>query len=236
MRTEIIKEDDQIIVVYKPAGIAVETASIRQTDVVSELRNYLAAKGESNSYVGIVHRLDQPVEGLLVFAKTPFAAAELSKQISQGKIQKEYLAAVFMEEGFIEGGSRGQLVDYLVKDSKNNSSKVAKKEEKGAKRASLSYEVLQTKDKIGLLKILLETGRHHQIRVQLSHAGMPLLGDLKYGSDGAKEFSRNQGVQDVALCACDLTFTHPKTKKSDRYSIQPKKEIFQKIFGDFSTH
>lgn len=236
MRTKIIKEDDHIIVVYKPAGIAVETTSIRQADVVSELRNYLAAKGESNPYLGVIHRLDQPVEGLLVFAKTPFAAAELSKQISQGRVQKEYLAAVFMEDGSMKQGSRGRLVDYLVKDSKNNSSKVAKKEEKGAKRASLSYEVLQTKDKIGLLQIRLETGRHHQIRVQLSHAGMPLLGDLKYGSDGAKKFSKDQGIGDVALCACDLTFTHPKTKKSDRYNIKPEKEIFQKMFEDFSTH
>ena len=236
MRTKIIKEDDQIIVVYKPAGIAVETASIRQTDVVSELKSYLATKGESNPYLGIVHRLDQPVEGLLVFAKTPFAAAELSKQISQGKVQKQYLAAVFLEDESIDEGSRGQLVDYLVKDFKNNCSRVSPKEEKGAKRASLSYEVLQTRDKIGLLRIRLETGRHHQIRVQLSHAGMPLLGDLKYGLDGAKEFSKDQGIQDVALCACDLTFIHPKTKKTDRYSIKPKKEIFQKMFGDFSTH
>lgn len=236
MRTKIIKEDDQIIVVYKPAGIAVETASIRQTDVVSELRNYLAAKGESNPYLGIVHRLDQPVEGLLVFAKTPFAAAELSKQISQGRVQKEYLAAVFLEDESINEGSSGQLVDYLIKDSKNNCSRVSAKEDKGAKRAALSYEVLQTTDGIGLLKIRLETGRHHQIRVQLSHAGMPLLGDLKYGSDGANAFSREQGVEDVALCACALTFIHPKTKKSDRYSIKPEKEIFQKMFGDFSTH
>lgn len=246
MKTKIIYEDKHILVVYKPAGIAVQAARSMEMDVVSELKNYL-----KSSYVGLVHRLDQPVEGILVFAKTSPAAAALSKQNAEGTMEKEYLAAV-LAAGEIQ--EKAVLMDYLLKDGKTNTSKVSEASVKNAKKAVLSYEVqkivlpeeIKTKcglqnsteteifskpetEKIALLKIRLETGRHHQIRVQLANANLPLLGDLKYGSEESKKLSSLLGIKDVALCARKLIFKHPKTGKTMEFGVSPEKEILQKL-------
>lgn len=232
MKTKIIYEDKHILVVYKPAGIAVQAAKSMEMDVVSELKNYL-----KSSYVGLVHRLDQPVEGILVFAKTSSAAAALSKQTAAGTMEKEYLAAVFVAEEIQE---KAVLTDYLLKDGKTNTSKVTEVSVKNSKKAVLSYEVKkivpleeilpepETK-RIALLKIQLKTGRHHQIRVQLANANLPLLGDLKYGSEESKKMSALLKVGDVALCAHKLIFKHPKTGKTMEFSVSPKKEILQNL-------
>lgn len=232
MKTKIIYEDKQILVVYKPAGIAVQAAKSMEMDVVSELKNYL-----KSSYVGLVHRLDQPVEGILVFAKTSSAAAALSKQTAAGTMEKEYLAAVLAAEEIQE---KAVLTDYLLKDGKTNTSKVAEASVKNAKKAVLSYEVKkivpleeilsepETK-RIALLRIQLKTGRHHQIRVQLANANLPLLGDLKYGSEESKKMSALLKVGNVALCAHKLIFKHPKTGKIMEFCVSPKKEILQNL-------
>lgn len=246
MKTKIIYEDKQILVVYKPAGIAVQATKSMEMDVVSELKNYLKA-----SYLGLVHRLDQPVEGILVFAKTSPAAAALSKQTTDGTMEKEYLAAAL---SCGEMKEKAVLTDYLLKDGKINTSKAVEASVKNSKKAVLSYEMqkiipaeeMKTKcglqslpetallaateaDKIALLKIQLETGRHHQIRIQLANTNMPLLGDLKYGSEESKKLSALLGIKDVALCAHRLVFKHPKTGKIMEFSVSPKKEILHNL-------
>jgi 23S rRNA pseudouridine1911/1915/1917 synthase len=255
MKTKILYEDKEIFVVYKPAGIATQTAGTMQMDVVSELKNYLMATGEKKQkepYLGVIHRLDQPVEGILVFAKTPQAAAALSRQVTDRTLKKEYLAAVLLherqtaKEAAKEAAGQQKktvLTDYLVKDSKTNTSKVVNASDKNAKKAVLSYEIIKTvqpdlsqpsgaldmADTVGILRIQLETGRHHQIRVQLANAGMSLLGDLKYACEKAQDVSRKLEVKDVALCADKLTFQHPRTGKRTEFSISPQKPVFQKL-------
>lgn len=225
MKTKIIYEDKHILVVYKPAGIAVQSAKPMEMDVVFELKNYL--KG---AYVGLVHRLDQPVEGILVFAKTPSAAAALSRQTKDGTMEKEYLAAVLAAEGMEERAEKVVLTDYLLKDGKTNTSRVVEASVKNAKKAVLSYEVQKSStEKIALLKIRLETGRHHQIRVQLANVNLPLLGDLKYGSEESRSLSDRLGIKEVALCACRLVFKHPKTGKNMEFCISPQKESLQNL-------
>lgn len=236
MKTEILFEDEDILVVYKPVGIATQAAGFMQADVFSELKNYLSmtSKERKEPYLGIIHRLDQPVEGVLVFAKNPTSAAALSKQIAQRMLKKEYLAAVYLSEEASYKEEKGKsitLTDYLLKDGKTNMSRVVSALEKDAKKAMLSYEILSVKEsadeKLALLSIQLETGRHHQIRVQCAHAGMPLLGDQKYGSKESQEYSQNQNVKDVALCAHKLTFKHPKTGKKIEFSAEPRKQAIQ---------
>lgn len=242
MKTRILFEDEELLVVYKPAGIATQAAGFMQADVVSELKNYFiknavrkgaASKEAKEPYLGLVHRLDQPVEGVLVFAKTSVAAAALSRQITEQTLKKEYLAAVYLPEEK-PGQNEIVLTDYLIKDGKTNVSRVASKGEKKAKKAVLSYyvqKVLETEDgeRIALLRIKLQTGRHHQIRVQLSNAGMPLLGDRKYGTETSQKISDRLGIKDVALCAESLVFKHPKTGKVCKFTVSPQKEILQNL-------
>lgn len=242
MKTEILFEDQEILVVYKPAGIATQAAGFMQADVVSELKNYLVLtnKQKKEPYLGLIHRLDQPVEGVLVFAKTPYAAANLSRQAADRTLKKEYIAAVLAEkdENHSDTEKKKQvktiLTDYMLKDGKTNTSKIVKSSEKNAKKAVLSYEVIKTakidREKyVALLKIYLETGRHHQIRVQLANANMPLLGDLKYGSEASKSISAELKIRDVALCAGKLIFKHPKTGKTLEFRISPKKDILNNL-------
>lgn len=225
----ILYEDNHILVCRKEAGIAVQTARIGQMDLESMLKNYLAenlneknqvrlqksgdtgkkgisaGKSDKNRsgfiqppYLAVIHRLDQPVRGVLVFAKTPFAAKELNKQITNHTMGKYYLAEV---EGVIRKET-DTLTDYLLKDAKTNTSRVVPKGTVGAKEAVLHYK---KKDDTHV-EIELVTGRHHQIRVQLSHAGMPLVGDGKYNPNGKK-------ADQLGLCAYRLSFRHPKTGK-----------------------
>ena len=225
MKTQILHEDKDILVCYKPAGIPTQTKQTMQMDVESELKNYLKGKP-----VYVVHRLDQPVEGILVFAKTKEAAASLSMQLSSDEMNKEYRAVVFgsMAE------KQGILVNYLKKEAKGNLSKVVKETDPEAKYAELSYEVIgekkmETEEEISLLKIRLKTGRHHQIRVQLAAANHPLLGDQKYADEKTLDFSRQNGIRNVALCAAKLHFIHPTTKEKMEFQIEPKGLAFRHV-------
>lgn len=237
MEPEIIFEDNHILVVYKPEGMAVETAKITEVDLMSYLKKYL---GKEQPYLSMIHRLDQPVEGLLVFAKTPFAAKELSRQVQNNLMKKTYLAAVSIGEpdSYVinqkvkdKKNQKKTLEDYLLKDGRTNTSKVVSKETKGAKKAVLHYELAEVnyQEGIAIAEIELVTGRHHQIRVQMSHAGMPLLGDVKYGNESSKEKSTLHQIKQTALCAYKLEFTHPKTGKTLSFSIEPKKKIFNQM-------
>ena len=233
MQKNIVFEDEHIIVAYKPAGIATQTARLGQQDMVSELKNYLARKpenkGKGEPYLGLVHRLDQPVAGILAFAKTKQAAASLSKQITEGTFHKYYYAIVY---GRLKN-ENGTLNDYLYKDGKTNMSLVVKKDFPEAKEARLFYQqkqtlmVLEAQQEASLVEIELFTGRHHQIRVQMANAEMPLLGDSKYGTEESKEFSREIGCRNVALCACKLVLKHPATNKEVCFEKQPEEEIFK---------
>jgi 23S rRNA pseudouridine1911/1915/1917 synthase len=223
----ILYEDDQIIVVEKPVGIESQSNRTFEPDMVSEVKKHINSlspkKGEP--YVGVIHRLDKPVGGILVFGKTKEAAGALSKQVSGHQMEKKYLAVICGKpvDNF------GTYVDYLWKDGKNNISKIVDKGITDAKRAELSYRVLEEQEgeegPLCLVEIDLKTGRHHQIRVQFSGHGIPLLGDLKYNPAGPKV----AGQRNVALCAWKLAFTHPGNKKKMEFTVKPQGTIFNKF-------
>ena len=221
----ILYEDTQILVCVKPAGVATQSKRIGSPDMVSLLKNHISmTSGKSGEpYLAVIHRLDQPVEGVLVFAKTPKAAAELNRQITSKTVTKEYLAvtAQLPEE------KQGHLEDYLKKDNRTNSSSVVTPKTPGAKKASLDYSIQEEiKDertatgKRILVKIILDTGRHHQIRVQMAHKGMPLLGDRKYNA------ADKSGLP-LGLCSCHLAFRHPANGKKMEFKVTPKGETFK---------
>ena len=165
-----------------------------------------------NVYLGLVHRLDRPVGGIMIFAKTSKAASRLSNQVREKVFKKKYLAVV---DGKISQ-KQGTLEDYLYKDERNNTSKVVHKDKKNAKLAKLDYQVLkynEVKD-LSLLEINLHTGRHHQIRVQLANFGHSIFGDQKYGT-------RGKGKQ-IALWAYQLTIVHPITKEEMVFEDLPE--------------
>lgn len=235
MKTEIIFEDKDILVCYKPAGLATQSARPGQMDMVSELRNYLAKDGGKNPYIGMVHRLDQPVEGLLVFGKTKPATAELTKQLTNNTLNKTYWAVVCGKPADTEGN----FVDYMKKDNATSRAEIASKEDKDAKEARLSYRCLETVEvegrELSLMEISIETGRFHQIRSQMAHHDLPLIGDVKYGLESssdesvredAKKFTRKLGVNTVALCAKSLTVFDSKNRKSMEFSCQPENNAF----------
>lgn len=210
MNLSILYEDDTILVCRKPAGVAVQTRKFGQADMESLLKNYRAGKGEP-PYIGVVHRLDQPVEGVMVFAKTKEAAAAISRQIAAKLTDKYYYAMV---EG-VPDKKKDTLEDYLLRDGRTNTSAVVERGTPEAKRAELSYEVLETKGGRAILRIKLETGRHHQIRVQLANAGMPIVGDRKYNF---KENMAPSGLL-LALCSYKIGLKHPKTHKNLTFEI-----------------
>lgn len=221
MQTQIVYEDEAVLVIRKPAGLATESAGIGQKDVVSELKNYVAKKNPGKMpYLGIVHRLDQPVEGLLVFAKTKKAAENLTAQLGKGMLKKEYLAVVC---GKVPENT-GRLVDYLIKV--NGMAVVKDAADAQAKKAVLTYTKKAETEKFTLLAVQIETGRFHQIRAQLSHAGFPILGDEKYGSEESKELSREKKIRFTALCAASLSFRHPVTGKFMAFTQTPQNPAF----------
>ena len=318
----ILYEDKDIIVCHKMAGVAVQSARIGEKDLVSMLNNHLMEQAEKRKPepVRVVHRLDQPVEGIVVFAKNKKAAASLSAQITDGSMKKVYQAVCCVtEEGrhwILEmenqqqrqlvaseaeapekepNGKNGQngekrspitemhtLVDYLAKDARTNSSAVVKKGQKNAKEARLSFGIVACEKVTGgrnastdavalagvdvasgedtgsvnlvkaagsdcllyaLAEIHLDTGRHHQIRVQMAHAGLPLFGDRKYNPKWeryAKAWQEQMikesadpvavhhlPVAELALCATELTFRHPTSGKQMHFQVEPQKKIFQ---------
>ena len=214
-KLDIIYEDNDIILVHKLAGVATQTKRLGQQDMESLLKNYRVQKGEP-PYVGIVHRLDQPVEGIMMFAKNQKAAASLSKQVQQHMIGKYYYAIT----EHIPEEKKGVLEDYLVTDKKANVTRVLEVDEiekiknfQDVKKAKMEYEVVDIKEDKTLIRLKLHTGRQHQIRVQMAHMGCPLVGDSKYG-DGA---SRNG----LALCSYCLEFRHPETGKEMKFFVKP---------------
>jgi 23S rRNA pseudouridine1911/1915/1917 synthase len=221
MGLKILFEDEQIMVVKKDAGIPVQAGKLRMMDLQGLIKNELYKRNRKGGepYLGLIHRLDQPVEGGMVFAKTPFAAGCLSEQVTDGRMKKHYLALLCGKPETDEG----TLVDYLVKDGRTNTSSVAKAGEKDAKRSELNYKVLKRNDETTLVEVELITGRHHQIRVQMSNAGWPLYGDTKYNP----AFQETKEHVQTALCAYQLSFVHPKSKKVMEFSIEPDNSMLK---------
>ena len=274
----IIFEDDDILICRKPAGMAVQNRKAGSMDLESLLKNYLSVSIADGSipYLAVIHRLDQPVEGLVIFARTEKAASALSMQMQQGKMSKIYLAVVkrsgkadyltqkkgeqeknvreksvreksvreknVQEEKILnhkeqedriqknsdlelkEQGKtlqEGFLEDFLLKDGRTNMSRIVKKNTPGAKKAALFYRVIEENEEKMLVRIKLLTGRHHQIRVQMANAGMPLLGDQKYGEE--KQIKKG-GFP--ALCAAELSFTHPITGRDMHFWTKPENMEF----------
>ena len=213
-KLNVIYEDNHIIVVEKPVNIPSQGDKTGDIDMLSMIKDYLKEKYQKpgNVYLGLVHRLDRPVGGVMVFAKTSKAAARLSEQVRENHLQKTYLAVV---NGKMEQ-PKALLEDYLLKNERNNMSKAVPEGTKDSKRASLDYEVLKYEEEINLsvLKIHLHTGRHHQIRVQLSSRNHSIYGDQKYGG-------RGHGKQ-IALWAYELTIFHPITKEPMTFRSIPK--------------
>ena len=211
---KVIYEDNHIIVVEKKPNIPSQADKTEDLDMLSIVKSYIKEKYQKpgNVYLGLVHRLDRPVGGIMIFAKTSKAASRLSNEVREKVFKKKYLAVV--DEKLDK--KEGILEDYLYKDERNNISKVVKKEKKNAKYAKLEYKVLKynpLKD-LSLLEINLHTGRHHQIRVQLSNMNHSIFGDQKYGT-------RGKGKQ-IALWAYELTIVHPVTKQEMTFKDLPE--------------
>ena len=195
----IIYEDNHLLVVEKPINIPTQEDNTKDKDLLTILKEYIKEKYNKpgNVYLGLVHRLDRPVGGIMVFARTSKAAARLSQQVTNKTFKKTYNAVVI---GNIN--KEGKLKDYLLKDEKKNIVKV----DKNGKEAILNFKKLDFKNNMSLVEINLETGRSHQIRVQMSHYGYPLFGDQKYNK------TSKVGEQ-IALFAKKIEFIHPTTNE-----------------------
>lgn len=233
----IIYEDGDLLVCFKPAGVPTQTAALGTPDMVSLVKSYLVQQGSlRDPYLGVVHRLDQPVSGLLVFVK--------NKQAASLQIKEKHYYALCLGE-VVE--KKGVLKHQMWKDTKTNKAEIVKeegqgsreeksaltaerknkrakkgKEEKGPsqiKEAVLFYQVKEQRQDCSLLQISLITGRFHQIRAQFSYIGHPLLGDLKYGNEDSKLLSSQKGIGTIALCAYEVSFLHPRIKKEMKFQL-----------------
>lgn len=197
----ILHEDNSVLVVVKPQNIPSQADSSGDLDLLSLLKQYIKDKYDKpgNVYLGLVHRLDRPTGGVMVFAKNSKSAERLSKQIVDGEMSKNYLTTVLGAPK----ERKGTLVNYLKKNALTNTVYVATFGDHNAKRAELSYELLETQQDVSLIKVQLGTGRSHQIRVQFSAIGCPVFGDVRYGGDLLAKGSN------LALWAYRLEFNHP---------------------------
>ena len=256
---KVFYEDQDIIVVKKPVGVESQATHSFAPDMVSEIRKHInklsTAAGES--YVGVIHRLDKPVGGIMVYAKTKKAAAALSKQVQEHKMKKTYRAVICGKPV----DNVGNFVDYLLKDEKENLSRIVDKGISQSKRAELRYQVVDSQeidgDILTLVEIELLTGRHHQIRVQFAGHGLPLWGDNRYGvaaksidAEGDKREEKpdtGKGVRggdrsgrpargvrrisqpSVALSSCGLSFNHPTTGEWMSFCMEPEGEMFRRF-------
>ena len=211
----VLHEDNHIIVVMKPQGIPSCGDESGDDNMLEQVRRYVKEKYEKpgNVYIGLVHRLDRPTGGVMVFAKTSKAASRLAEQMRGGDFEKKYLAVLVG----MPKEPKGTLVNYLKKNPVNNMVYICTQTTDGAKMASLEYSVLEEKGGLCLADIKLHTGRTHQIRVQMAGISHPVYGDMRYGGENAKKGN-------LALWAYSLAFTHPVTKERLRFMLEPPAE------------
>ncbi|MBQ8452019.1 MAG: RluA family pseudouridine synthase [Clostridia bacterium] len=211
---DILYEDNHIIVVSKPQGVASQPDETGDNDMLTQLKAYVKEKYNKpgEAWVGVVHRLDRPTGGVLVYAKTSKAAARLSEQLKNGEFDKTYLAVVCGKPR----EQKGKIVSYLKKDEKTNTAVIVPQSTTGAKRAELDYEVLEYNKETNrsLVKVKLYSGRGHQIRVQMKSIKCPVYGDQKYGGEGMDKVMLN-------LFAAELSFYHPTTKQKLVFRVYP---------------
>ncbi len=212
---KVLYEDNHIIVVEKPVNIPSQGDKTGDIDMLTIIKQYIKEKYQKPGevYLGLVHRLDRPTGGVMVFAKTSKAASRLSEQVREKEMHKKYLCIV---DGKMEK-DKDTFTDYLVKNEKTNTSKISSKENKNAKQAVLDYEVVKYDEetKLSLVKVNLHTGRHHQIRVQFASRNHSLYGDQKYGT-------RGRGKQ-LTLWAYCLSIIHPTKQERMEFETYPEK-------------
>ena len=214
---KVIYEDNHIIVVIKPQNIPSQEDESKDKDLLTMVKDYIKVKENKpgNVYVGLVHRLDRPTGGVMVFAKTSKAASRLTQEIQEGNLTKNYLAVVNGKPR----EKRAKLVNFLQKNARTNTVMVVPELTTGAKRAELNYEVVEEKEKVSLVKVELITGRSHQIRVQMKHIGCPIYGDVRYGGDKLAK------GHNLALWSYELKLIHPTTKENMTFKVYPPEEI-----------
>lgn len=212
---DILYEDNHVIVVLKPHNVPTQEDASKDKDMLTMVKEYIKEKYNKpgNVYVGLVHRLDRPTGGIMVFAKTSKAASRLSEQFKNNEAEKTYFAIV---KGDLKH-KQTKLINYLLKDEINNKVRVVPMSTSGAKRAELDYAELDSKDGLHLLKVKLATGRGHQIRVQLATIGNPIYGDQKYGGEDMEKANLN-------LFAVELKFYHPTTKDKLVFKAYPPED------------
>ncbi len=211
----ILYEDNHIIVVLKPQNIASCPDESGDENLLDIIKQYVKQTYQKpgNVYVGLVHRLDRPTGGVMVFAKTSKAAGRLGEQMKSGDFEKRYLAVLNGTPNPLEG----TLTGYLKKNTVNNMVYLGTQGTDGAKFASLDYRILQSNERYSLADIKLHTGRSHQIRVQTAGIAHPVYGDMRYGGERAQKGK-------LALWAYSLSFTHPVTKERMRFLCEPPKD------------
>lgn len=211
----VLYEDNQIIVVIKPQNVPTQSDASGDEDMLSLVKAYVKEKYQKtgDAFIGLVHRLDRPTGGIMVFARNSKAAKRLCEQFQTHDVKKVYYAVT---EGVVKIKSQ-TLTNYLKKDEKENIVKIVPMSEKGAKKAELEYTYLEDNGKQSLLEVVIKTGRSHQIRLQLSNIGYPLVGDVKYGKQKGQ-------TQKLGLWAGKLSFKHPTTKENLVFMVCPDME------------
>ena len=219
---KVIFEDSHLLVVEKPVNILSQGDDTNDKDMVNLLKQYVKEKYNKpgNVYIGLVHRLDRPVGGIMVFAKTSKAASRLSDQVRTKTFKKTYRAVIHGDMNKKED----TLKDYLYKNKKTNMVSVVNKDHKEAKNAELSYKTLDRKDGFSLVEIDLKTGRPHQIRVQFASRKHPLFGDQRYGQNV------NKVGRQIALWSHKLEIIHPTTKEKMEFTCEPPMEYPWNLF------
>lgn len=215
---EILFEDNHIIVVNKPQGVASQPDETGDRDLYTQIKEYLKEKYNKagDAYLGVVHRLDRPTGGAIVYAKTSKAAGRLSEQLRNGEFDKTYFAVICGRPR----DAKGKIVSYLKKDERTNTVKIVPQLTTGAKRAELDYELLEFNKETNhsLVKVKLYSGRGHQIRVQMQSIKCPVYGDQKYGGEGMPKVMLN-------LFACELSFLHPVSKQKLVFRVYPPEDM-----------
>ncbi len=220
MTLNVLYEDNHLLVVEKPYGVPSQADASGDDDMLSICKNYIKHKYQKPGkvYLGLVHRLDRPTSGVMVFARTSKAAARLSKQLQAGGFKKTYMAVLTRQPP----QQAGELIDYLLKNEPTRIASVVEVSTPGAKKAMLRYEMLEAKDSLTLVKVKLITGRFHQIRAQFDNIGCSVYGDMKYGK-------RNVKAQ-LALFACEICLNHPTKGERMCFSLTPKHPPFDLFF------
>ena len=220
----ILHEDNHIIVVLKPQNVPSCEDESKDKDMLTIIKEYIKEKynKQGNVYLGLVHRLDRPTGGVMVFAKSSKAASRLSEQLRSGDFEKRYFAVLMG----VPKEEKATLTHYMKKNAINNVVYICPPTVAGAKFAELEYKVLEKTEDLSLVDVRLHTGRSHQIRVQMNAIGTPVYGDMRYGGEKAKK-----GY--LALWAYYLSFSHPVSKEKMVFRVQPPKDLTP--WKDFET-